>query len=260
MAPASPARVLYFPQVASGEVRPSPVAAPTDRFQTGFIIANPGIVPSLINLQFFDHLGEPWLVDLGIGLVSGTQFLLNRGSFRFIETTGRGGLEVGYARLTSSSPSIGGTAVFTQRSLRTFGQEVALFEAGVPATMPRRRFSIFLDSLGGHDTGLALVNATGEEAEAVVRLYDLESGMIGETTVEIGPRRHLPQFIYQFFDDPDTAARAREMRGVVTVDSDRPLAAVTLRQNSDPARPFPATVPTLTTFPVIAGTAAGNGQ
>ena len=41
----------------------------------------------------------------------------------------------------------------------------------------------------------------------------------------------------------------------MTVESDAPVAAVTLRQNDDPAVSFPQEVPTLATFPVVPGRA-----
>jgi hypothetical protein len=43
------------------------------------------------------------------------------------------------------------------------------------------------------------------------------------------------------------------MEGILVVESDQPLAAVTVRQNDDPVREFPFEVPILTTFPVIPG-------
>ncbi len=47
---------------------------------------------------------------------------------------------------------------------------------------------------------------------------------------------------------------------MVTVASDIPLAALTLRQNDNPSLGFPQDVPTLTTFPVISGRADSSLQ
>jgi hypothetical protein len=46
---------------------------------------------------------------------------------------------------------------------------------------------------------------------------------------------------------------AQQMEGILVVESDQPLVAVTVRQNDDPLKEFPNEVPILTTFPVIPG-------
>ncbi len=96
------------------------------------------------------------------------------------------------------------------------------------------------------------MNTSTEAAEITVRLYDMDTNLVYEKTLDpLEPGQHLPQFIFQML--PEVAAQASEMRGVVTVESTQPLAAVTLRQKNKVGVEFPTEVPTLTTFPVIAG-------
>ncbi len=91
--------------------------------------------------------------------------------------------------------------------------------------------------------------AQQHEATVTLRLYDTSFQLIDEETVLLQPGEHRARFIHELF--PAVREQALEMQGVVVVSSDKPLVAVTLRQNDDPAVDFPEEVPTLTTFPVI---------
>jgi hypothetical protein len=55
------------------------------------------------------------------------------------------------------------------------------------------------------------------------------------------------------FDDPEVKAQAQEMEGLLVVESDQPIVAVSVRQTDDPNKEFPQEVPHLTTFPVMPG-------
>lgn len=245
--PFSYANTLYFPQVANGTFG----LFTRERFQTSFILANPSQFPINFTLEFFDLDGLPMGLDIGTGAqIIRVQDTLQPRRVRFIETTGRGGFQVGYARVRAGAALIGGTAVFTQQAIDTLGRTVNLFEAGVPATVPRRSFTIFLDSLGGRDTGLAMVNTTAETAQILLKLYDLQFNLLAERTLELPAGQHLPRFISQLFPEYPPAG---EMLGVVTVNANVPLAAVTLRQKNEIGIDFPQEVPLLTTFPVIPG-------
>jgi len=48
-------------------------------------------------------------------------------------------------------------------------------------------------------------------------------------------------------------SQVREMIGLLTAKSNRPLAVVTLRYRDDPTKHFPADIPSLTTLPVAPG-------
>jgi hypothetical protein len=94
----------------------------------------------------------------------------------------------------------------------------------------------------------------GQEATVVMRLYDPFAEYLGsQTLTPLKAGHHLPRFIHQLIDDPELAELAEEMLGSVTFESDRPVAALTLRQNDGPARDFQSEVPVFTTFPVVPG-------
>ena len=194
-----------------------------------------------------------------LGTSSLFEFELAKGESVSLQTPGQGSLQVGYARVMSGD-GVGGVVVF-QRTELTSG--VSLYEAGVPASTRLTEFSIFVDSLGIRDTGFALVYPPAEggssptqgvDADVVVRLYDKEFNLIGEETLApLAPGSHMAKFVYELFDDPQVKAQAKEMEGILVVESDQPLVAVTVRQNDDPMKDFPQEVPMLTTFPVIPG-------
>lgn len=254
----------YFPQIGDGFLAAFPTVP---RFRTSFIFVNTSDLPQQFSLEFFDGDGAPLEVTLdnvntGESVTgSVVPISLGKGESVSLQTPGtRDPLVTGYARFTVSN-EVGGTAVFSGSDVTT---GTVLFEAGVPATEARTQFSLFVDSLGNQDTGLALVGAGQTASDFTLTLYDTEFQQIATTDVPLGSGRQLPRFINQFFagdpdnpddDDPAAIAAAMEMQGSVTVTSGGPLAAVTLRQLQTNLA-FPDIVPTLTTFPVIPGSAS----
>ncbi|MEE8585691.1 MAG: hypothetical protein V3T83_12665 [Acidobacteriota bacterium] len=95
----------------------------------------------------------------------------------------------------------------------------------------------------------------------MLRLYDKSFNLIGEETLDpLAPGHQRPRFIHEFLQDAALSEPARDMEGALTLSSDIPLAAVTLRQNDDPSKEFPQEVPTLTTMPVVPGRADSSPE
>ena len=189
----------------------------------------------------------------------------------------QGTIAVGYARVTAGS-GVGATAVFTTVDA-TSG--IVQSEAGVPATTPLSTFTVFVDSLGNVDTGLAILKppvsnelaltTVGDSGDLTLTLYDTSfnpiSAAVGSspfgpvappiatTNIPLGAGQQLPQFVSQFFaGNAEVVAQAQEMQGTLTVKvgGGQSVAAVTLRQN---VAQQPGEVTTLTTFPVVPGAA-----
>ena len=234
-------KIFYLPQIGDG-------VAGDDRFQTTMVFVSTGEGGD-VTVEFFTSDGDPLALTLrttegDLGPDSMIPIPLGAGEAFSGQTLGVNDLVVGYARVTSTDTSVGGTAVFTQSSVGT-GEIV--YEAGVPATENLLEdFSFFLDSLGEKDTGLAMVNPPGgQDANLSMGLFDKLFTPIATTAMALVGGQHLPRFVREFF--ADFASEASEMEGVVVVESDQPLAAVTLRQN-DGGR-------LLTAFPVVPGIA-----
>jgi hypothetical protein len=228
------------------------------RFFSNLFFMNSG-ARSAVTVEFFDSSGNPWSLEFG-DLGNGSQFTfwLKNGESRSMQTEGPTTPQVGYARV-SLIEGITAMAVVIGMDIPS---RVVFYEAGIPPIAPLTQFSIFLDSSEKKNTGLALVNppadseTSSQEAEAriMVRLYDTSASLIGQELIgPFAPGHHVPRFIHQLFTDPELIEKAQEMVGTVTFESDRPVAAVTLRQNDGPARDFQSEVPVFTTFPVVPG-------
>ena len=210
---------------------------------------------SSVQIEFFANPdGQPLELTLGnLGTDSRFDFELKRGESISLPTTGDGDLRVGYARVMSSE-DVSGVTIFTRIDQST---GVLLFEAGVPASTLLTKFSIAVDSIGIKDTGLAIVYPAEEGApDAIVtlRLFDQEFNLIAERELDpMAAGSHLARFVHQLFDDDQVVSEAQELKGLLTVESTRPLVAVTLRQRDDAMLEFPDEVPLVTSFPVIPG-------
>ncbi len=241
--------VFYFPQIGNG-------AGQQLSLQTNLVLLNTG-ADTVVTLEFFDRDGNPWNLALtGLGEAQSIYALnLGHGAALRLSTSGNGPLQVGYARI-SSGAGVDGTAVYRQIDSVT---GIVLAEAGVPASHPLSSFSLFMDSTAWNNTGLAVLNPfdTGGSnnaapANLTVRLYDKNFTLLDSTTIQLPDGGQTARFITELFSQ---YAPAQEMEGIVTVHSDVPVVAVTIRQSDDPALSFPSEVPTLTVFPVVPGTA-----
>ncbi|MFQ5740055.1 MAG: TolB family protein [Acidobacteriota bacterium] len=247
----APATSFFVPQIGSG-------TAGDIGFLTSFVFSNTSGNTS-VQIELYDRFGKPLEMRLGESAArSFFNFQIATGTPLLLETTGNGPLKVGYARV-ETGPGVTGTAVFTG-SKASAG--INLYEAAVSLTEPLKEFSVVVNTLGSFGTGLAMVNtqfsalspAQNQEAHITLRLYDESFRLVAKKEMSLAPGRHTAQFVGQMFmDPPDVSEEVREMVGLLTVSSDQPLAVVSLRQNDDPRKSFPAEVPTLTAFPVAPG-------
>ncbi len=173
-----PPVVSYFPQIGDG-------VANTIRLQTTLFFVNTG-ADTTATVEFLNSQGPIEMELIGgpngaslSGPSSTFSIPLGRGAAASFQTKGTGDLVVGYAQVTAGQ-GLGGTALFT----RSDGG-VAVYEAGVPATRPISEFSIFLDSRGKRDTGLAIVyppqESEGDDAAQVVTASVTMRVLIGDS-------------------------------------------------------------------------------
>lgn len=243
--------VRYFPQIGDGE-------AGAFRFQTSVIFVNAGEAAQA-TLDFFKDDGTPMEVTLpefDPQPQSSFQIDLAAGQSVFARTTGTSSpVQVGYARLTAQS-GVGATAVFSGTDIAS---GVLLFEAGVPASSPLSEMSLFLDSKGSQNTGLALVAPadpapSGGDLSVTVRLLDDQMNVVGTSQFEMAPGTKKSQFVHQFFPSGSAErTKALEMRGTFQVLCKGGSAAAVVLRQLQVTQAFPAVVPTLTTFPVVSG-------
>lgn len=247
----------YFPQVADG-------TAAGITLQSTIVLVNAG-EETQARLSFFTSAGTPWPLELGTPPVEEGVFSLQLpagGTVRLTTPGESGGITVGYAVLEAPE-TVEGTAVFAGKDANT---GVSLFEAGVPATTLVQKFTIFVDTRGSLDTGLAIVNPGPKTAELSYRLRDKNHVLLAERSgpeVNLAPGGHQARFVTELFQGVQgvDAATVREMEGTLEVTCTNTLVApVTLRQFVS-QETFPEIVPVLTTLPVVPGIAgaAPNG-
>ena len=251
----SVAATRFFPQVADGTLEGI-------RLRSSVILLNTG-QPTEVELALFRSDGSPWTPDLGVEPCANGRFrleIVSGGAVRLTTPGDPQNIAVGYAVLEAPD-TVEGTVVFAGYDAES---GVSLFEAGVPATTPCQELSVFADTLGSMDTGLALVNAGTQTAELTYRLWDKERRLLAQRTgddLKLEAGHHTARFVTELFRPGDVEtgvepAAIRETEGVLEVlSSGAAVSAVTLRQLVSGGT-FPPIVPVLTTFPVVPRVAA----
>jgi len=243
----APKSTVYFPQFADG-------TAGNVKIQTTFNLVNNSDQATDATLAFFDSSGNATTVSLNSGPAATVHhFTLARGRSISLSTGGQGAaLKAGYARLQAGT-NVGGTAVFTYTENGT-----ALYEVGVPATGGLRDFTLYVNGKGSRKTALAMVNVGDAVPNATLRLYSksaklLRTKGLSQVAANFGPGRHVAKYVQEIF--PEEIGNSEAEEGSITVESDQPLAAVTLRQDDDPSVPFPQEVTSMSVLPVTPGRA-----
>ena len=236
---------FFYAQIGNGRAGPT-------QLQTSMNLVNLAPTKAGVALDLFDGSGAPLALTIeGLGFDSSFEFQLDSGESLVLKTDGLGELEAGYARVTTFE-GVSGSAVFSQTHLPLGLLET---ESGVPAAVQGDEFSLFVDTTGELDTGIALVNPgqapAGGDGMLELRLLDLQGQEIASRDLDLQPGHHTARFVTELFAEVDGID---EMQGLLSISSPFPIVAVTLLQNDDPGTPFPEDVATLTAFPVLPGT------
>ena len=242
--------VFYYPQIGVGTTGPS-------TFHTDLIFVNTGAATSLL-AEIFASSGNPLTVRIepsrGDPVVGDSMELeLPQGASLELGLRGLGEMSPGYVRVTTG-PAVGGVAVFSFLVDPGDGGPLqTLFDSGVPSSSPIRDFSLSVQVVSGlSDTGVAIVNVGSNggqspstaQNQVTLSLYDQDFELVETAEVPLDTGQHLPRFASDLF--PALQGEEINFKGSMTVSSNQPLAAVTLRQT---------TVPTLTALPVLPGRA-----
>ncbi|RPJ62148.1 MAG: hypothetical protein EHM23_04205 [Acidobacteria bacterium] len=236
------ANPLYFPRVADG-------VAGSLKFRSTLVLVNGGD-DTQATINFKDATGQPMAIRLNNSTARSVHTVnLKRRESVSLRTPGTDPIKSGYASVTSG-PQVTGTLVFS-----FYANGVCMYESGVPATPAMYDASIFFDGQEpGRDVGLAVVSASDDtDAKVTFRLLDTSFRQLAVREItsiipRFGPGYQLARYATEIF--PEITSQEIK-RGVVTLESDQPVAAITLRQTDAPSQAFPAEVPTMCTFPVI---------
>jgi len=212
---------FYFPQVANG------VQGGGLSWKTTIFITNPAAAGSntasgtitfttssgtAFNLSFVDSDGA------AVGSGNTIPFQIAGGQTRQFVSSGGGDLASGFATVSSNQP-VSGTAVFS-----LFSGSTLIGEAGVPASSPTARQTIFVDEKAGFQTAVAYANPNAAGASLTLQLLNTQgTAVVQSTTRTLGISNHTAAYVNQLF------ANTAGITGTMQITSDRPLAAIALR-------------------------------
>lgn len=218
------------------------IAAGADAIRTSFVLFALGNQGAGVDIDLTDDNGQPLQLTLQGG-ESGSSFNVDvpANGAVFLETASDGPLAVGAARVTSNVP-IGVTAIFSLLD----GAGGITTETGIGDSPAFSQFTIPVDLTGGFDTGVALFNTSGSTPAAVQFQFIDDSGIarrkFNVDSTALPARGHLATFVSQLF------VGLGSVQGQLSITSNVPLAALTLRQGNG----------VLTSFPVAQGVTQGG--
>jgi hypothetical protein len=210
-------------------------------FKTTFLLFNFSQVPGNVQLSLFKDDGPPFPVTVsGYGTADTFSLSLAAGGSVFLETDGGGPLAAGSAQINTNTP-VGACAIFSVFD----AQERFQTEAGIGDSPLMTQATIPVEIGSGVDTAVAFFNPGGQRITMTLSLLDTEGGWAG---LAKGPvlqaRNHSAQFLSEIFRG------LRNFRGSLAISASAGVAALTLRQNSQPL--------SYTTLPVREGISKGG--
>jgi hypothetical protein len=210
---------FYFPHIANGTY-------PGGQWKTTIFLTNAagstasGAVTltasdgSAFNIQFFDDQGRP------VGSGNTIPFQLGPGETRKMVSSGEGTLDTGFATI-SSNTAVLGTAMFTQ-----FGDAGQMLgEAGVPLAIPLGKQAIFVDTVNGFHTGVAIANPNPASLEIHLELLNQAGQLVMSQVRNLGAFQHFALFVSELFPS------APPMIGRLQFYCTNPMVSVGLRFN-----------------------------
>jgi hypothetical protein len=216
------ATTLYFPQVADG-----------GGYRTNFILVNPSGNAATAKLEFFAGNGTPLSLPIaGVLKTSHEVSLTPRGVARLVTDGTASGIRVGWVKVTSPV-ALGGSAIFQTLS----GARITA-EAGVASSPLAEHFTLYVESLGFTESGLALSNPNPGAVTVTLRLRDPSGQEVGSHSFSLPPFGHTAQFFTEnWFPDG-----FEDFEGTLEVLATAPVTGVALRYDNFEANVF-ATLP-----------------
>ena len=207
---------LHFAHMGDGEFG-------AFRFKTNFMLLNTTDQSVSGRLELFSNEGLELSVRIGETTASDFSFEIPPGGTLHLDTDGSGPLKNGWARVMTDI-GIQGTASFMVHS--SAGAFVS--DVGVASSSLLPNFSIFVDTSGESDTGVALANPYNQDTFAEAVLFDASGSEIARNVLLLPRRGHLSKFVTEIFS---SVPNIDEFIGSVRFFSIRQLAALTLRTN-----------------------------
>ena len=184
---------MIFPQIGNGLVQGT-----HSSFQTTIqlVDGSTSVGGSKGSIEFYDDEGNPLVLTVDGVAGSVFPFELADGESRRFTTSGTGALRTGWAHVHSDQP-IGGASSFGISD--SAGNQ--LTDVGVSPSSPGTEFTIFADSVGESQTGVAVANSS--ETEALTLEFELnrtDGTTIASRERTLAPLGHLAIFLFELFE------------------------------------------------------------
>lgn len=203
---------LIFPQIVDGGGLP-----------TQILLLNPSSNTTAVGtISLVGETGTALPLDFGSGPQSTLSYSIPPNGMVKFSTTGLGPVRVGYAVvLPSSGPLPVGSGIFTSKSSLGIASQAGVPNA--PLTTSLRTFVETASSPLTRNTGVAIVNPNNATATLSLSLASFD-GRVQTNFISVPPNGHLAKFLDELFlPVPPT------FQGILTITSNMPIAALTLR-------------------------------
>ncbi|MBI4444435.1 MAG: hypothetical protein HY645_00890 [Acidobacteria bacterium] len=193
------------------------------------------------DVQFFATNGSP--LTLTLDGVSGSSFkvALKSREMKRLSTSGTGAPKSGWIRVDADQPLTATLSFGIRRSNGTLVTDV-----GISESIPGTHFTLFADTIGAANTGVAVVNPS--ESQGVNLHFELlrQNGTVASVTdISLDPRGQRAAFLDEIFK---SVSGIGEFEGSVVITSSQPFAGITLRTIGDQ----------LTSLPMVSPAPAGS--
>ncbi|MBZ5537777.1 MAG: hypothetical protein LAO31_17620 [Acidobacteriia bacterium] len=205
---------LIFSQIVDGGGNP-----------TQILLMNTSGSPISGIISLFDDTGNPIALDFGGGLVISQPYSISGNGVQKFSTTGQGTLKVAYAVVTPTSGQLpSGASIFGSRGATGVASQAGVLNA--PQTNNARVYIERTSAPLNRNTGIAIVNRNASSANVTLHLVSLDGSFDQTTSKTYSANAHDAEFIDQFFP---AGAVPVDFKGVLAIQSNQPLAIVTLR-------------------------------
>ena len=199
--------VLTFAHMGDGDF-----PGQKEPLQTGYVLVNNSGQPAAGEIHFFGNDGGPLELTVDEVVGSSFPFALNPGQIKRLTTDGVGELKEGWARVRSDQP------IVVTSNFGAFREDGSVItDVGVGESELGTEFTIFADTIGSNDTGVAVSNPDDEQAlDIEITLRDAAGNDVDQEMLHLEARGHLAAFLGQLF--PDVGA-INEFEGTVVLRS-----------------------------------------
>lgn len=211
---------VYYPQVGNGHFSQL-------SFHVLLVFSNPHEAPVGARVDFFASGQIPMELSFDSGETGGAlDFQIPPGGTRVFRSDGQGDLQVGYARVISTAPLVGG--IYFQITGLGGGSLTETATESLPTTALSRQYHLPVQFRRGvYDTGIALVNIYDQPLEIEFSLSDEQGTPLETVTIELLDWEHRAEFASGLFE---SLSGSEEANAFLTITSPRPLPGILIKQ------------------------------